>query len=322
MLRERYNSDKIFEQITALMPRMDPILAKIDAYLDEELVVLIREDLSRRHPKTLVTGRNSTPVEVIIRLLVVKRLYHYSYEETERYVKDSLVLRQFCCIYLNPVPDDTTLMRQANLIQPETLERFNARLTALAQAAKITKGRKLRTDGNGNQQKGDTHMEYRRRNSYRLTGHNYADSSYAYFVTLDTKIKHVRDAQIIDPLAPFTSCRALGQQANDSLLFYRAQGKLLIFAYSIMPNHVHILTSPLGGANLSTILGSYESYVTQRAWEYGVIGKLWQRSFYDHILCKHDDAQRIIAYILNNPVNAGLVAHWQDWPWCGTPDTL
>lgn len=148
MLRDRYESDKLFEQITALMPKMDPILAKIDTYLeDEELFALVREDLSKRRPLTLVTGRNSTPVEVIERMLVVKRLYRYSYEETERYVKDSLVLRQFCRIYLNPVPDDTTLIRQANLIQPETLEKFNARITELAQAAKVTKGRKLRTDG-------------------------------------------------------------------------------------------------------------------------------------------------------------------------------
>lgn len=165
-------------------------------------------------------------------------------------------------------------------------------------------------------------MEHRRRNSYRLHGHDYTDSSYAYFVTLDTKIKEVRDDQLLDPLAPFTSCRALGQQANDSLLFYRVQGKLLIFAYCIMPNHAHILAAPQGGANLSTILGSYESYVTRLAWDYGVIGKLWLRSFYDHVLRKHDDAQRIIAYILENPIKAGLVAHWRDWPWCGTPDML
>jgi len=148
MLRDRYDSDKLFEQISALMPQMDPILAKIDTYLEDEgLFALVWEDLSKRCPQTLVTGRNSTPVEVILRMLVVKRLYGYSYEETERYVKDSLVLRKFCRIYLNAVPDDTTLIRQANLIQPETLEKFNARIVELARAAKMTKGHKLRTDG-------------------------------------------------------------------------------------------------------------------------------------------------------------------------------
>lgn len=148
MLRERYPVDKLFEEIAMHFPKMDPVLAKIDAYLeDEELYQLIKGDLSQRCPKSLKTGRNSTPVEVALRMLVVKRLYQYSYAETERYVSDSLVLRQFCRVYLNRVPDDTTLIRLANLIQAETLEKFNARITELAKNSKVTTGKKLRTDG-------------------------------------------------------------------------------------------------------------------------------------------------------------------------------
>jgi IS5 family transposase len=148
MLCERYAKDKLFEEIAHHFPKMDPILAKIDAQMeDEELFELVKKDLSKRHPKTLKTGRNSTPVEVIMRMLVVKRLYKYSYAETERYVSDSLVLRQFCRVYLNPVPDDTTLIRAANQIQAETLKKFNARIVELAVKDKVTKGEKLRTDG-------------------------------------------------------------------------------------------------------------------------------------------------------------------------------
>lgn len=148
MLRERYPVDKIFDEIAVHFPKMDPILAKVDGYLeDEQLYQLVKGDLSKRRPKTLETGRKSTPVEVALRMLVVKRLYQYSYAETERYVSDSLVLRQFCRVYLNRVPDDTTLIRLANLIQTETLEKFNARITELALKSKVTKGKKLRTDG-------------------------------------------------------------------------------------------------------------------------------------------------------------------------------
>jgi hypothetical protein len=60
-------------------------------------------------------------VEVVLRMLVVKRLYGYSYEETVARVSDSLNLRQFCRLYLNDAPVDTTLLRWANLIQPKTL---------------------------------------------------------------------------------------------------------------------------------------------------------------------------------------------------------
>lgn len=148
MLREHYPVDKLFEEILGYVPDLSPELMKIDTYLeDEKLYRLIKKDLSQRRPKTLQTGRNSTPVDVVLRMLVVKRLYGYSYEETERHVSDSLRLRQFCRVYLNAVPDDTTLIRWANLIQPKTLEKFNQRITQLALERKVTRGRKLRTDG-------------------------------------------------------------------------------------------------------------------------------------------------------------------------------
>ena len=148
MLREQYPNDKRFEEVLGCVPELSPELKKINSYLeDEKLYRLIRGDLAKRRPKTLQTGRNSTPVDVVLRMLVVKRLYGYSYEETEQYVSDSLSLRQFCRVYLNDVPDDTTLIRWANLIQPKTLEKFNQRIIQLTVERKVTRGRKLRTDG-------------------------------------------------------------------------------------------------------------------------------------------------------------------------------
>jgi IS5 family transposase len=148
MLVEHYPTDKRFEELLGYVPELSPELKKINSYLeDEKLYHLIRGDLAKRRPKTLQTGRNSTPVEVVVRMLVVKRLYGYSYEETERAVRDSLSLRQFCRVYLNDVPDDTTLIRWAQVIQAKTLEKFNQRILQLATERKVTQGRKLRTDG-------------------------------------------------------------------------------------------------------------------------------------------------------------------------------
>lgn len=148
MLVEQYSLDKRFEELAKQFPAMDRELEKIDQYLeDEQLYRWIKADLSRRYPKTKKTGRNSTPVEVVLRMLVVKRLYGYSYEDTVERVSDSLNLRRFCRVYLNDVPVDTTLLRWANLIQPKTLEKFNERIVQLAVERKVTSGRKLRTDG-------------------------------------------------------------------------------------------------------------------------------------------------------------------------------
>ena len=148
MLQDRYETDKYFEYISDKIIEMDPVLAQIDVLLDdEELYQLIRSDFAKRYPLTEVTGRKSTPVEVMLRMLTVKRLYGLSYEQTENQVRDSLVLRQFCRVYFNDVPDDTTLIRWANLIAAETLEAYNQRVTQIATELKVTRGRKLRTDG-------------------------------------------------------------------------------------------------------------------------------------------------------------------------------
>jgi len=148
MLQDRYEKDKFFETIIKLTIEMDPVLAQIDELLDdEELYQLIRNDFTKRFPLTEVTGRKSTPVEVVLRMLTIKQLYGLSYEQTEYQVRDSLVLRQFCRVYFNDVPDDTTLIRWANLVKAETLVAFNQQVTKIATRLKVTRGRKLRTDG-------------------------------------------------------------------------------------------------------------------------------------------------------------------------------
>lgn len=148
MLIEKHEKDNILARIPGLTLRLSPELAALDRVLeDEELFVLIHADLAQRYPQTLTAGRHSTPVEVLLRMLAVRHLYHLSYEQTELQVADSLVLRQFCRVYFQAVPDHTTLCKWAHEIQPETLQLFNNRLLALAVRAKLTRGRKLRTDG-------------------------------------------------------------------------------------------------------------------------------------------------------------------------------
>ena len=149
MLRDRFEPDTRFWQIIEqLAIEMEPELAQIDSILDDDqLFQMIKNDMAQRYPQTLETGRNSTPVEVNLRMLAVKRLYQFTYRRTEWHVGDSLVLRWFCRIYFNSVPDHTTLNRWALLIRPETLHAFNDRITAIATELKVTRGRKLRTDG-------------------------------------------------------------------------------------------------------------------------------------------------------------------------------
>ncbi len=114
---------------------------------DDAIFQAVKADLARRHPRTRIDGRPSTPVEVVLRMVVVKHLYGWSYEQTERWVADSLSLRQFCRVYAARVPDDTTLIRWANLIQPATLHTLLDHIVGLARQRRVTRGRKLRIDG-------------------------------------------------------------------------------------------------------------------------------------------------------------------------------
>src|SRR3954468_8664955 len=147
MLRNRYNRTDLFALVPQLGLRLEPQLEQLDRLLDDdEIVDRLRDDLARRHPRTRSRGRPSTPVEGILRMLVGMRLYGWSYAQAECFVNDSLVLRQFFRVYLEKVPDDTVLIRWANTIGPETLQRLNDRAVQLAKDLKVTRGRKLRVD--------------------------------------------------------------------------------------------------------------------------------------------------------------------------------
>jgi len=148
MIVDRYEPVNLFELVPKLKLQMEPELLELDRLLDDDVLFRrLKADLVRRYPNSAKLGRHSTPVEVILRMLVVKRLYGWSYEQTEHFVCDSIVLRQFCRLYLESAPDDTTLIRWANLIGADTIEELNERVVELARSLKVTRGRKLRTDG-------------------------------------------------------------------------------------------------------------------------------------------------------------------------------
>jgi transposase, IS5 family len=148
MIVDRHPPVRLFGLVPGLPEALEPELAQLDRLLeDDEIFRRVKADMARRRPRSLTLGRPGTPVEVILRLLVVKRLYGWSYEELEHFVADSLVLRQFCRVYLEKVPDGTTLLRWAHVIKPATLVALNDRVVALARRLAVTRGRKLRLDG-------------------------------------------------------------------------------------------------------------------------------------------------------------------------------
>src|SRR6266566_3028456 len=147
MLVDRYDPEDVFARVPEVAAQTDPVLKELDRLLeDDQLYQQVRADLGKRYRFTLVHGRHSTPVEALLRMLICKHLYQWSYRETEERVGDSLVLRWFCRVYFQTVPDETTLLRWLPTLRPETLHALNDRVVQLAAQAKVSKGRKLRLD--------------------------------------------------------------------------------------------------------------------------------------------------------------------------------
>ncbi len=88
-----------------------------------------------------------------------------------------------------------------------------------------------------------------------------------------------------------------------------------VWAYCLMPNHVHLIATPFDESGLAIAVGrthlKYSRYINARE---GWTGSLWQGRFQSSPM---DDAyfQRCVKYVGLNPVRAGLVAAASSWPW-------
>ncbi len=89
----------------------------------------------------------------------------------------------------------------------------------------------------------------------------------------------------------------------------------LLFAWCIMPNHVHLL---LQDNNIVDFVRLLKGKLTPEARRLEKGRALWQRSFYDHALRKEEALGDVARYIWHNPVRAGIVDCASAYPWSGS----
>jgi IS5 family transposase len=148
MVRRAYTQRSLVEVLLPDVDKLwDPTLRRIDALLDDEVLVdRIADALARRHPQSRRRGRLGKPAAVVLRLLVLKHLYDWSFDECEREVRGHLVYRAFCRIDGERVPDAKTLIRLAPLLDEAVLKDVLARLVVLGRTQGRIRGRRLRVD--------------------------------------------------------------------------------------------------------------------------------------------------------------------------------
>jgi IS5 family transposase len=138
----------LFEQLLNDTCKLAPELAAIDEVLSEEERLLdeVKEIFDNRSTYSKTLGRHSVAVESVVRLILVKHLYEWTYRFTQQQVRDSYSLRHFTRIYFDKVPHYSILCRYERLIPEETLKSLNEKIVAIAKTRKVTRGRKLRVD--------------------------------------------------------------------------------------------------------------------------------------------------------------------------------
>ena len=71
MLIDHYPVEDVFARVPEVAAQTDPVLKALDRLLeDDQLYQQVRTDLGKRYRFTLVHGRHSTPVEVLLRMLL------------------------------------------------------------------------------------------------------------------------------------------------------------------------------------------------------------------------------------------------------------
>jgi transposase-like protein DUF772/DDE family transposase len=148
MVQRRQRERSLFEVLLPDGHKLWPDwLRKIDTLLEDEAVIdIVAHSLETRWPQSRRRGRLGTPVEVVLRMLILKHLFDWSYDDLEREVRANLVYRMFTRIDAGDVPDAKTILKIARALGPEVIEQLHRQVIEVAKRAGVTHGRRFRVD--------------------------------------------------------------------------------------------------------------------------------------------------------------------------------
>src|ERR1700747_277834 len=122
------------------MKHADQVLA------DELLVAAVYDALAKRRPKSRSRGRQGTPAEGVLRLLILKHIRNWSYQVLEREVRANLVYRNFSRVGGAKMPDAKTIGRWGVALGPQVIKQIHERMVKIAQDKGVADGRRMRVD--------------------------------------------------------------------------------------------------------------------------------------------------------------------------------
>ena len=143
----------------------------------------------------------------------------------------------------------------------------------------------------------------------RLPGFEYK-GCFSYFLTLCTFGRRPR----------FSNARIV---AETDRIFRKctATSGFQILGYCYMPDHLHLVLSGVH-RDADLVVCVQDAKQQSGCWHaqrYRM--PLWQTGWFDHIIGGDESIERHVCYTLANPVRAGLVDGWRQWPYSGTTRT-
>jgi len=107
----------------------------------------------------------------------------------------------------------------------------------------------------------------------------------------------------------------IAQIAEESFLAFDGD-RYRLHAWTIMPNHVHVLFGVPAGLTLSDIVASWKKYTARQSNRLlGRSGPFWQADYWDRFIRNETHFDAAVDYIDNNAVKAGLAKAPADWRW-------
>ncbi len=144
------------------------------------------------------------------------------------------------------------------------------------------------------------------RKNIRFARHDYVGRR-IYFVTVCTENRR-----------PIFLDTTLAATAVDSLKTLSSSLNILVHAFCVMPDHVHLLLE--GKTNESDLVKFLARWkqTTGYLFRKQLPPRFWQRRFYDHVLRNAADSESVAWYIWMNPVRKGLMADPRQYPFSGS----
>ena len=143
--------------------------------------------------------------------------------------------------------------------------------------------------------------------SIRLRPEAYAETGRVFSVTIGTS-----------PRAPVFADLDFGAECVEVLRHQAVSRGNAVFAYCLMPDHVHLLVGTVEASPLTAFVQAWKSLCYRARRRRGHAAVFWQRGFWDHALRSEEGVREAALYILANPIRKGIVQHFREYPLCGS----